>query len=200
MTSSFFSSFLFVFIFFPQEMNSWHSEGNEYYVQQLEFSLTRVMSTQVNSNFFPYRGNGNEMSQEVKETDGTVPPHFYGELAKTQEGCAVLTKSGHLIEFVQIIREFHPSKATPSEINMKAALWAVGHIGTSSFGLPLLLEADVIKDIVTVCEKSPTLSIKGTAFYVMGLFSKVCFPFSLSFSFVFLSENADCFPCVTSDA
>jgi rapamycin-insensitive companion of mTOR len=154
-------------------MDTWHTEGNEYYIQQLELSLSRVLSTHVNSSFFPYRGNGNELSQDVKETDGTVPPHFYGELAKTKEGCAVLTKSGHLKEFVQIIRDYSPNKATPAEISMKAALWAVGHIGTSIFGLPLLQEADVIKDLVAVCEKSTTLSLRGTAFYVLGLISKV---------------------------
>lgn len=55
---------------------------------------------------------------------------------------------------------------------MKAALWAIGHIGTSTFGLPLLLEQGVFQDVVAICETSTTLSIKGTAFYILGLFSK----------------------------
>lgn len=76
-------------------------------------------------------------------------------------------------EFIRVIREFHPSKSTPSELGMKAALWAVGHIGTSPLGLPLLTEAEILKDIVNVCEKSSTLSIRGTAFYVLGLLAVV---------------------------
>lgn len=74
-------------------METWYTEGNEYYVQQLEFSLTRALGSYVNPHFFPYRGNGNELTQDAKETDGTVPPHFYGELAKTKAGCEVLVKS-----------------------------------------------------------------------------------------------------------
>lgn len=79
---------------------------------------------------------------------------------------------GHLTDFIKTIREYHPDKAAPSELSMKAALWAIGHIGTSAYGLPLLLEQGVLQDVVTICETSSTLSIKGTAFYILGLFSK----------------------------
>lgn len=62
-------------------------------MQQLELSLFRVLSSYTNPQFFPFRGNGNELTQEVKDIDGTVPPHFYGELTKTEEGRAFLVKS-----------------------------------------------------------------------------------------------------------
>jgi hypothetical protein len=77
-------------------MQTWYTEGNEYYAQQLELSLSRALSAHLNPTFFPYRGNGNELLQDKKDTDGTAPPHFYGELSKTQEGCALLLKSVRL--------------------------------------------------------------------------------------------------------
>ena len=71
-------------------MEMWFNGGNEAYVQQFELSLTRAISSVTNSSFLSYRGSGSELSTEVKETDGTIPPHFYGELTKTQQGCQLL--------------------------------------------------------------------------------------------------------------
>ena len=60
------------------------------------------------------------------ESDGTVPPHFYGEMAKTELGCQVLQEKGHFAEFAQFIRQ-HSREYEDTDIIMKlkSILWAV---------------------------------------------------------------------------
>ncbi len=46
-------------------------------------------------------------------------------------------------------------------LEVKAALWALGHIGSSLAGLELLQEEDVIADLVELAESCAILSIRG---------------------------------------
>jgi hypothetical protein len=58
--------------------------------------------------------------------DGTPPPHFYGELVKTEEGCQILEASGHFLEFAAFIRQ-HGLEEEDNRIirELKSVLWAV---------------------------------------------------------------------------
>ncbi len=55
-----------------------------------------------------------------------MPPHFYGEMAKTELGCQVLQEKGHFAEFAQFIRQ-HSREYEDIDIIMKlkSILWAV---------------------------------------------------------------------------
>ena len=58
--------------------------------------------------------------------DGTTPPHFYGELAKTEEGCQLLREKGHFREFADFVREHKHEKQDPATIaKLKSVLWAL---------------------------------------------------------------------------
>lgn len=58
--------------------------------------------------------------------DGTVPPHFYGELTKTEEGCQILQETGHFAEFAQFIRQHGLEEEDVDLLNkLKSVLWAV---------------------------------------------------------------------------
>lgn len=46
-------------------------------------------------------------------------------------------------------------------IDFKAAIWALGHIGSAVGGLELLIREDVIEDLVALAETCPVLSIRG---------------------------------------
>lgn len=58
--------------------------------------------------------------------DGTPPPHFYGELVKTDEGCDILRDSGHFDDFAAII-SLHAESDFDQEFieTLKSVLWAV---------------------------------------------------------------------------
>lgn len=51
-----------------------------------------------------------------------MPPHFYGELAKTKEGCQVLEESSHISEFMECITN---KSQNISNIEKRSALWAL---------------------------------------------------------------------------
>lgn len=96
--------------------------------------------------------------------DGLTPPHFYGELTKTEEGCNLLRERGHFKLFADYVRNFSLKKQDQVEASLgqlKAVLWALGNIGATKNGLPFLEEEDVVKDIVEMAESSDILSLKG---------------------------------------
>ena len=62
----------------------------------------------------------------ISEFEGTVPAHFYGEMAKTELGCQILQEKGHFTEFAQFIRHHsHESEDSDLIMKLKSILWAV---------------------------------------------------------------------------
>ncbi|KAJ3339684.1 hypothetical protein HDU93_007910 [Gonapodya sp. JEL0774] len=136
---------------------------------ELELSLASAVMGYSNSN----EDSAAELVDNERDSDHNVPPHFYGELTKTAEGCDLLRKKEHFIRFVEYVRRL-PADADlePENISkLKAVLWAVGHVGTSEMGHTFLSEANIIVDIVALAESSPVLSVRGTSFCVLGLIS-----------------------------
>ncbi|KAL8290440.1 hypothetical protein RQP46_002698 [Phenoliferia psychrophenolica] len=145
--------------FIDREMDDWFHERNFTYVVQLELLLASAF----------------QIAQPTADRfkapfDGTPPPHFYGELVKTPEGCDILEDSGHFVQFAEFIRQ-HGLEDFDHVIigKLKSVLWAVGHIGASQAGLSLLEDEYIIECIVEIAEDSPVYSLRGTAFFVLGL-------------------------------
>ncbi|CAE6415154.1 unnamed protein product [Rhizoctonia solani] len=146
--------------YIDREMDGWFHEQNYQYLVQVEVYLARALT--------PIEGS----EESLPVFEGTVPPHFYGEMAKTPLGCKVLEEKGHFPEFAHFIRQ-HGLESEDFEIinKLKSVLWAVGNIGATTGGLPFLEEEDIIRDIVEIASKSEVLSVRGTCFYVLGLIS-----------------------------
>jgi hypothetical protein len=120
-----------------------------------------------------------------KHFDGTPPPHFYGELVKTPEGCETLAEYGHFAMFADYIQQ-HGLEDDDLEViaRLKSVLWAVvscsdlatsrdrqliplqGHIGASEGGLPFLEDEYVIQSIVEVAEDSQVYSVRGCVAHI----------------------------------
>ena len=68
------------------------------------------------------------MKQNVpcRSFEGVVPPHFYGEMVKTEYGCQILQDKGYLTDFIHFIRA-HAMESEDYEIiqKLKSVLWAV---------------------------------------------------------------------------
>jgi len=138
---------------------------NDSYVLAVEASLARAFADDE-----PVKKGVNTMDRDML---GTVPPHFYRELARTSEGCKLLREKGHFEDFARFIQQFGQERADPEIVTkVKGCLWAVGNIGSMLLGAPFLDEADIVGPIVKIAETSQVLTLKGTAFFVLGLIAK----------------------------
>lgn len=66
------------------------------------------------------------MACAISTFESIVPPHFYGEMAKTELGCAVLHEKGHFGDFASFIRR-HGLETEDADLilKLKSTLWAV---------------------------------------------------------------------------
>ncbi len=104
---------------------------------------------------------------------GIAPPHFYRELTRTAEGCRLLEEKGHFDDFVSNIRDYGMEKDDAELIvKVKGCLWAVGNVGSMELGGPFIENSNAMEWIVKIAENSEVMTLRGTAFFVLGLISK----------------------------
>ncbi|KAJ5666944.1 Armadillo-like helical [Penicillium macrosclerotiorum] len=152
--------------YITQEMDDWFLGRNDSYVGLVEAALSRAYVDQPRRNSF-----APEDLVDLQDI-GVVPPHFYRELARTAEGCKLLEQSGHFNEFAWTIRDFRlEEEDTEVLLKVKGCLWAVGNVGSMELGAPFL-EQDIVQRIVTIAESAGVLTMRGTAFFVLGLISR----------------------------
>lgn len=153
--------------YITQEMDDWFLGRNDAYVGLVEAALSRAYVDQPRRQSFI----GPEDFVDLHDI-GLVPPHFYRELARTAEGCKLLEQSGHFNEFAWTIRDFElHEEDTEVLMKVKGCLWAVGNVGSMEFGAPFL-EPDLVEHIVEIAESAEVLTMRGTAFFVLGLISR----------------------------
>ncbi|KAL8924438.1 MAG: hypothetical protein Q9208_004046 [Pyrenodesmia sp. 3 TL-2023] len=151
-----------------QEMDDWFSLRNYRYVTLVEASLTRAFATLMEE---PSRSSINDSLRP--QDNGSLPPHFYRELTRTQEGCGLLRDSGHFDDFVMTITDlWSEDMDLDGLVKLKGCLWAVGNIGSMELGATFLEESDVVRLIVKIAEHSQVTTLRGTAFFVLGLISR----------------------------
>ena len=153
--------------YISQEMDDWFLGRNEAYVTLVEASVTHAMATA------PAIVQNTPDETQDERNPGVAPPHFYRELTRTAEGCRLLESKGHFEEFVNIIRNWGSENSDPETIlKVKGSLWAIGNIGAMDLGAPFLETSDVVELIVGIAERSEILSLRGTAFFVLGMISR----------------------------
>ncbi|KAK4186627.1 Rapamycin-insensitive companion of mTOR, N-term-domain-containing protein [Podospora australis] len=156
--------------YISNEMDDWFLGRNDSYVGVIEASLAR--------SFLDHQDeHTNRISvfeeEEEMEVDSHVPPHFYRELTRTQEGCRLLSDKGHFSEFVTTIREHGMQSDDPEMmVKVKGCLWAVGNVGSMELGAPFLESCDVVEQIIKIAQRHEVMSLRGTAFFVLGLISR----------------------------
>jgi hypothetical protein len=152
--------------YITQEMDDWFLGRNDSYVALVEAALSRAYVDQ------PRRSSYAPEDLVDMQDVGVVPPHFYRELARTAEGCKLLEQSGHFSEFAWTIRDFRLEEEDYEVLlKVKGCLWAVGNVGSMELGAPFL-EPEIVQRIVTIAESAGVLTMRGTAFFVLGLISR----------------------------
>ncbi|KAK3374868.1 Rapamycin-insensitive companion of mTOR, N-term-domain-containing protein [Podospora didyma] len=156
--------------YISNEMDDWFLGRNDSYVGVIEASLARSFLDHQDDH--TNRISVFDVEQEM-EADSHVPPHFYRELTRTQEGCKLLRDKGHFDEFAATIRDHGMQSDDPEMmIKVKGCLWAVGNVGSMELGAPFLESCDVVEHIVSIAQGHEVMSLRGTAFFVIGLISR----------------------------
>nr|XP_009293661.1 rapamycin-insensitive companion of mTOR isoform X1 [Danio rerio] len=152
-----------------KQLEKWQKEYNLKYVDLIEEQLNEALTTYrkpVDGDNYVRRSN-----QRLQRPNVFLPVHLYGQLVHDKTGC-------HLLEAQNVVSDLSYTVRCPlldkweGIKQLKAALWALGNIGTSNWGLNLLQEENVIPDIVALAHDCEVLSIRGTCLYVLGLISK----------------------------
>ncbi|KID78377.1 Target of rapamycin complex 2 subunit ste20 [Metarhizium brunneum] len=158
--------------YISNEMDDWFLGRNDSYVGVIEAGLARAFLADPDDNSHRL-SLFDESDPEAGFHDSHVPPHFYRELTRTREGCKLLRDKGHFEEFVTTIRE-HGMQTEDAELitKVKGCLWAVGNVGSMELGAPFLESSDVVERIVKIAEGHEVMSLRGTAFFVLGLISR----------------------------
>lgn len=159
--------------YISNEMDDWFLGRIDTYVNVIEASLAKAFLADPDE-----QGNQSSMFDDEAEAeldfhDGHVPPHFYRELTRTREGCKLLRDKGHFNEFAATIRE-HGMQYEDSELitKVKGCLWAVGNVGSMELGAPFLEQTNIVKDVIKIAESHQIMSLRGTAFFVLGLIAR----------------------------
>ncbi|KAK4570442.1 hypothetical protein LTR86_002522 [Recurvomyces mirabilis] len=153
--------------YITKEMDDWFLGRNDTYVTIVEASLARALAESPDK--------PPQVSEEGLDPQdfGCVPPHFYRELTRTVEGCKLLKAKGHFEEFAATIQDFvHEDEDVETIMKVKGCLWAVGNVGSMELGAPFLERTDVVKYIVEIAQTSQVMTLRGTAFFVLGLISR----------------------------
>ncbi|XP_060092039.1 rapamycin-insensitive companion of mTOR [Heteronotia binoei] len=152
-----------------KQMEKWQKEYNLKYVELIEEQLNEALTTYrkpVDGDNYVRRSN-----QRLQRPHVYLPVHLYGQLVHHKTGC-------HLLEAQSIVPDLSYTVRSPmldkweGIKQLKAALWALGNIGSSNWGLNLLQEENVIPDILALAQHCEVLSIRGTCVYVLGLIAK----------------------------
>jgi len=168
--------------YITKEMDDWFLGRNDTYVTLVEASLARSLkgdaSDQINSSRSNLLSSTisnpflDDISTPIDPAPG-VPPHFYKELTRTAEGCKLLASKGHFSDFVATILDNGLESVDPELIlKVKGCLWAVGNVGSMPLGAPFLDDSNVTLRIIQIAQESEVLSVRGTAFFVLGLISR----------------------------
>ncbi|KAL8750436.1 MAG: hypothetical protein Q9199_007070 [Rusavskia elegans] len=154
--------------YITQEMDDWFLGRNNSYVTLVEAILSRGFSASLSDT-----SQSHTHEPSLLQKHPALPPHFYRELTRTKEGCNLLQDSGHFDKFVATIRDTWTERGDQEAMTkLKGCLWAVGNIGSMELGASFLDDSDVVKWIVQIAEHSEVATMRGTAFFVLGLISR----------------------------
>ncbi|XP_064605282.1 rapamycin-insensitive companion of mTOR-like [Liolophura sinensis] len=147
------------------ELEKWHKSFNTKYVNFVEELLNEALTTYEKT----YDGSYTRRSSSKRpKKNAYVPFHLYGQLVQHKEGFNLLKKQEYLKDYVNCLK--YQELVTDEDTHaLKTALWALGHMGRSALGIGWLQEEEVIPTIIKLAEESAVFSIRGTAFYVLGL-------------------------------
>ena len=151
--------------FIEIERASWLKTKNREYVDTIELFLKNNVYFKKNEQTDYHMDNGGNK----------LPLHLYQSLAKTEDGITLLSQSGDLVKFMNTIKKYVSEgmrNENPDDVlNIKAAIWCCGFIGSTELGIGLLDNYSLVEDILQISYNTSITKVRFTAFYALGLIS-----------------------------
>lgn len=155
---------------FDVELDRWQRIFNYRYVKLVEDVLNNSLTYHQKGEDGKYGRRIDRINPMTKNS--YLPHHLYGQLALNPEGVEIIL-SRKLMDPVYDIVKHPPEDLNYSELavlKFKAALWIIGQVGSCEGGYQILENSrELIKLITGIAKTAPVLSLRGTAFYVLGL-------------------------------
>ncbi|XP_073832423.1 rapamycin-insensitive companion of Tor isoform X2 [Musca autumnalis] len=151
-----------------EEIEYWKNGYNKRYVLLVEADTHASLTLHVRNEEGGYsRRNCNTRPIIIPPN---IPAHLYGQMVQTTQGTTALRKFGDLPQLLEIISSGKCSDEAEC-LELKAAIWAIGHASTHSNGIEYFLESGtrVYEKLVILATKCDIYSIRSTCFSVLGL-------------------------------
>jgi rapamycin-insensitive companion of mTOR len=154
------------------EIDLWVKVFNKKYVLFVESEThsSLTLYTKNEDGYYMSRNSSQHQRQNVKTT--SLPCHLFGALVQTPRGISFLQKHGnvpHLIDILTVGKCANESDC----LEIKSALWAIGHTTTNSDGIDFLNNSvsRVFEKVIRLAKYCEVYSIRATAFNVLCLMS-----------------------------
>lgn len=151
------------------EVELWMNVYNKKYTLFVE-SETHSSLTLHTKNEEGFYSTRSSLHQRQVITSTSLPCHLFGALVQTERGWTHLQKFANMLSLVDVVAggEVDTDEAI---LNLKSALWALGHVGTNEDGVMFLQENNVIEKIACLTNACEVYSVRATAFHVLCLIS-----------------------------
>ena len=138
----------------------WLNGKNTVYVREMEQQLEAAIAND----------KWKQAKRAMENENIFLPPHFFGELAKTVDGCKKLEQH----KVVTLLLDELDGKRGGEEMASRAAVMGLCQIGGCELGLELIQNKynNVVWRIVKLILSSPSLSMRAIAFMGVGLVSR----------------------------
>ncbi|XP_011293825.1 rapamycin-insensitive companion of mTOR isoform X1 [Musca domestica] len=151
-----------------EEIEYWKNGYNKRYVLLVEADTHASLTLHVRNEEGGYsRRNCNTRPIIIPPN---IPAHLYGQMVQTTQGTTALRKFGDLPQLLEVISSGKCSDEAEC-LELKSAIWAIGHASTHSNGIEYFLETGtrVYEKLVILATKCDIYSIRSTCFSVLGL-------------------------------
>ena len=118
-----------------KEIEFWKNTFNKRYVLQIEADVHSSLTQHIKNEEGFY--NRRNCSTKPIIFPPNIQPHLYGQLVQTDQGMGELRKYGGLSNLIETVLRGKYSDDNEC-LELKAALWAIGHCSTHSNGIEFL--------------------------------------------------------------
>ncbi|XP_055600389.1 rapamycin-insensitive companion of mTOR isoform X2 [Uranotaenia lowii] len=157
-----------------EEIDLWVDSYNHRYVLMIEADIHAHLTQHTKTEDGTYSRRA--CAQQTGIPTPNMLPHLYGQLVQTQQGMSNIQTHGGIKELIEVILR---SKMDDEHdvLNLKAALWALGHFSTSKDGAFYLSQspARVYEKLVELAKFAEVYSVRSTALNCLCLVATTSF-------------------------